>query len=223
MPSDLAIVEASDQSLLVSFGVAIEAKNHARVLALFRSFQKEPARGVVNLHPAYNSLLIRFNALELTHKALDSIVRERLSIVDGSQQEVERRTVRIPVCYKGEFAPDLTELARLHDLSEQDVVDLHVSLDYTVYFLGFVPGFAYLGMVPEQIATPRLPAPRQKVKPGSVGIADRQTGVYPKPTPGGWRLIGRTPVTIGFNFLEPGDQVRFHAISTDEFEAYIPL
>lgn len=222
MPSDVAILEASDQSLLVTFGNTIEAENHARVLALFHSFRNLPVRGLMNLHPAYNSLLIHFNALQLTHGALSAIVWERLSSHDRDH-EFKPKKVRIPVCYEGEFAPDLTELARLHRLSEHDVIDLHVSLDYTVYFVGFVPGFAYLGMVPDQIATPRLPAPRQKVHPGSVGIADRQTGVYPKATPGGWRLIGRTPLPIGFNFLEPGDQVRFEPISRDEFDAYVPV
>ena len=218
MPSDVAILPASDQSLLVSFGL----ESHKCVLSLFRSFQRAPVKGVLNLHPAYSSLLIRFDALAIRSGALEAIVRERLALFDASEETVTK-TIDIPVCYAGEFGPDLAELAALHESSERDVIDLHASQTYTVYFLGFVPGFAYLGMVPEQIATPRLPAPRQRVPRGSVGIADRQTGVYPTATPGGWRLIGRTPLAMfdlarpGFSLLEPGDQVRFQPISASKF------
>lgn len=222
MPSNVAISEASDQSLLISFDVEITAQSHVRVLSLFRSLQSAPVRGILNLHPAYSSLLIRFDALIIGSRTLESIVEERLALLDPAEAAVSK-TVQIPVCYAGDFGPDLTELAALHDISQQDVIDLHVSQIYTVFFLGFVPGFAYLGMVPEQIATPRLPAPRQQVPRGSVGIADRQTGIYPTVTPGGWRLIGRSPVAMfdsarpGFSLLQPGDQVRFQAISESEF------
>ena len=222
MPSDVAISEASDQSLLVSFGLEINARSHQRVLSLFRSLQSTPVKGVLNLHPAYSSLLIRFDALAIGSGALEAVVRERLAYIDTAAS-TKSKTVAIPVCYAGDFGPDLADLAALHDISEQDVIELHASQTYTVYFLGFVPGFAYLGMVAEQIATPRLPAPRQQVPRGSVGIADRQTGVYPTVTPGGWRLIGRTPLAMfdlarpGFSLLEPGDQVRFQPISASEF------
>ena len=125
------------------------------------------------------------------------------------------RTVEIPVSYGGEYGPDLNDVAALHGLSAHDVVRLHSEAVYTVYFLGFVPGFAYMGGLPEALATPRLPAPRKRVEAGSVGIGGGQTGVYPFPTPGGWRLIGRTPLPMfqagreNMSLLEIGDQVRF--------------
>jgi len=146
----------------------------------------------------------------------------------AAEQSVEPAppTLTIPVCYSEEYGPDIGEVAKLHDLSIPDVIELHSSVLYMVYFLGFVPGFAYLGMLSKQLATPRLPSPRTQVPRGSVGIADRQTGVYPVSTPGGWRLIGRTPVTLfdparqAMSYLQPGDRVRFQPISQQEFHAY---
>ena len=108
----------------------------------------------------------------------------------------EPRHREIPVCYGGEFGPDLADVCDTHSLSVEQAIDLHVSATYIVYFLGFVPGFAYLGGLPEALVTPRLPVPRRRVPPGSVGIAGHQSGVYPFATPGGWRLIGRTPLAM---------------------------
>ncbi len=215
MPTDVAIHDLSDQSVLISFGSEFDAANYSRVLGLFRCLRREQVKGVTNLHPAYHSLLIEFDALSFSHDAVRQIALDRLNRGEEGEQS-DQRTVEIPVHYGAEFGPDLPELARMHDLSERDVIDLHAGETYTVYFLGFVPGFAYLGMVPEQIATPRLPAPRKQVPAGSVGIADRQTGVYPIVTPGGWRLIGRTSLAMfdsGSSLLEPGDLVRFRPIS----------
>jgi inhibitor of KinA len=132
--------------------------------------------------------------------------------------------VDIPVCYGGEYGPDLDALAELRGLHAADVIELHASAEYTASFIGFVPGFAYLSGLPEQIGAPRLTAPRQKVPPGSVGIAGSQTGVYPFATPGGWRLIARTPVKMFDPTAHPvsriqlGDKVRFQPISAEEFE-----
>ena len=223
MPFEATFLEASDQSLLVSFGESIEEESHSRVLGLFHSLRGDSARGVVNLHPAYSSLLIRFDPLAVSHGELKAEIASRLSPLVEKQSQ-PGKDVAIPVCYHPEFAPDLAPLASLHSLSVEDAICLHASTIYTVYFLGFVPGFAYLGMLPEQLATPRLPAPRQQVPAGSVGIADRQTGVYPFSTPGGWRLIGRTALTLfepkrpGMSLLQPGDHVKFHPVSLDEFQ-----
>ena len=128
------------------------------------------------------------------------------------------RIVEIPVEYGGQAGPDLPDVAKLSGLSQDEVVRRHSQARYLVYFLGFVPGFAYLGGLPDAIAVPRLPAPRKRVEAGSVGIAGSQTGVYPVPTPGGWRLIGRTPLTIFSATREPGallalgDEVRFRPV-----------
>jgi inhibitor of KinA len=200
----MVISDASDCSVLVTFG-GVETYPH--VLSLFRSLRAQPLAGVRNLHPAYGSLLIEFDSLRLTHQAMHDCLSQR---VFDTQEPAPAKLVTIPVHYNG---PDLADVARLHQLSEAQVIDLHTSTDYTVYFLGFVPGFAYLGMLPEQLATPRLPDPRAHVPPGSVGLADRQTGIYPVSTPGGWRLIGRTPLPITVGLLEPGDQVRFEPLA----------
>src|SRR5204862_8343683 len=135
----------------------------------------------------------------------------------------EPRRVEIPVCYGGEFGPDLAAVCARRGITQARAIEVHSSVEYLVYFLGFVPGFAYLGELPEELVMPRLAAPRKRVPAGSVGIAGNQTGVYPFATPGGWRLIGRSPLKMfrdereGFSLLVIGDRVRFAPISAERF------
>lgn len=215
---------ASDQSLLVTFGHEITLQAHERVRRLLRLLELEPLEGIRNLHPAYCSLLVKFDALRMRHDDLEAVLRKYL----GRLKEVplpEPREVEIPVCYGGEYGPDLCEVAALRGISPAKAIELHASTSYLVYFLGFVPGFAYLGELPEELVTPRLPKPRRRVPAGSVGIAGRQTGVYPFSTPGGWRLLGRTPIQMfrtdrdGLSLLALGDRVRFIPISRSQFAA----
>jgi inhibitor of KinA len=213
---------ASDQSLLVYLGKDISPEIHHRVLRLLRLLESHPIPGVRNLHPAYTSLLIVFDALQLRHGELEQILREYLAR-SGEIPLPAPRLVEIPVCYGGAFGPDLDDIARMHQLTPAQVIDLHASATYLVYFLGFAPGFAYLGGLPGSLVTPRLASPRRKAPAGSVGIAGSQTGVYPFATPGGWRLIGRTPIAMfrperkQMNLLSIGDAVRFTPISPEEF------
>ena len=213
---------ASDQSLLVYFGQEITLQAHQQVRKLLRLLELEPVAGIRNLHPAYRSLLVKFNGLRLRHDEVEAILRRYLERLEGIKLPRPRR-VEIPVCYGGEFGPDLAEVCAIHGLTPAQVVELHASTEYLVYFLGFVPGFAYLGELPEALVTPRLVVPRRRVPAGSVGIAGNQTGVYPFATPGGWRLIGRTPVAMfrvereGFSLLAIGDRMRFAPISADRF------
>jgi inhibitor of KinA len=215
---------ASDQSLLVYFDRKITPHAHQCVRKLLRLLQIEPIAGVRNLHPAYASLLVDFDALKLRHAELERKLRRYLRCAEALKAP-EPRQLEIPTCYGGEFGPDLDEVARLHEITPARVVQLHSSVTYVVYFLGFVPGFAYLGVLPRALVTPRLPNPRRSTPPGSVGIADDQTGIYPLATPGGWRLIGRTllpmfdPRREEMNFLKVGDRVRFVPVSTDQFRA----
>jgi inhibitor of KinA len=215
---------ASDQSLLVYFGQQITIGAHQRVRTLLRLLEQEPIAGVHNLNPAYCSILISFDALQLNRSKLEEILRGYLDRLD-TMQIPEGRELQIPVCYGAEFGPDLIEVASLHELTPDRVIELHASVTYIVYFLGFVPGFAYLGELPEALATPRLDSPRRTTPPGSVGIAGNQTGVYPFATPGGWRLIGRTPIAMfrpdrkAMSFLSIGDRVRFTPISAARFAA----
>jgi inhibitor of KinA len=225
----------SDQSLLVYLDEHNETgrskdrpltqftlQANENVRRLLRLLELEPVAGVRNLHPAYCSLLIKFDALRLRHDELEATVRQYLERL-GDVKLPEPRRVEIPVCYGGEFGSDLAEVCAMRGLTEAHAIELHASAQYLVYFLGFVPGFAYLGELPKELVTPRLSAPRKRVPAGSVGIAGNQTGVYPFATPGGWRLLGRTPLKMfradhnGLSLLSIGDRVRFTPISREQF------
>ncbi len=229
---------ASDQSLLIYFDQEkkksraearplhnqITLQANEKVRRLLRLLELEPIRGIRNLHPAYCSVLVKFDAIRMGHAELEAILREYL----GRLEEValpKPRQVEIPVCYGGEYGPDLNDVAAMHGMTPEQAIELHASTNYLVYFLGFVPGFAYLGELPEALVTPRLATPRRSVPRGSVGIAGNQTGVYPFATPGGWRLLGRTPIAMfrsdrdGLSLLSIGDRVRFVPISRERFAA----
>jgi inhibitor of KinA len=213
---------ASDQSLLVYFGQQITLRAHQRVRKLIGLLDLEPIAGVRNLNPAYCSILVTFDSLRLSHGDLEEVLRAYIDRLDAMQIP-SGRELQIPTCYGGEFGPDLNEVSALRGMTPVQAIELHASVTYIVYFLGFVPGFAYLGELPEALATPRLDSPRRSTPPGSVGIAGNQTGVYPFATPGGWRLIGRTPIAMfradrkAMSFLSIGDRVRFTPISAAQF------
>lgn len=215
-------VRASDQSLLIYFDNQISIRAHEQLRKLLRLLEAEPIPTVCNLHPAYCSLLVKFNPLATDHASLETTLRsylERLRHVTLP----EPLRLEIPVCYGGEFGPDLEDTAKQLGLTAEDVIELHSSVDYLVYFLGFVPGFAYLGELPSSLMLPRLPTPRRKVPAGSIGIAGNQTGVYPFTTPGGWHLLGRTPLQLfrqdraHLSLLTIGDRVRFISIPAERF------
>jgi KipI family sensor histidine kinase inhibitor len=213
---------ASDQSLLVYLGSEIGQATRESALRLLYAIESAPPKWLRNLQPAYASVLISFDLGQVTHHDVEVFVR---ALAESSDRvsPVPSRKVEIPVCYGGEFGPDLEEAASLISLSPERIIKLHVDTLYRAYFLGFAPGFAYLGDLPSQLELPRLATPRKKVPPGAVAIAGKQTGVYPFATPGGWRLIGRTPLTMFREDREPmgliaiGDHVRFRSISREEF------
>lgn len=215
---------ASDQSLLLYFERHVTLDAHLRIRKLLRLLELEPVPGIRNLHPAYCSLLVDFDALKLSHATLEATLRSYIDRLNTLTLPNPRER-KIPTCYGGEFGPDLNEVATRCGMTPAQVVELHASVSYVVYFLGFVPGFAYLGELPEVLATPRLVSPRRSTPPGSVAIAGNQTGVYPFATPGGWRLIGRTPLAMfrpdqkNISFLSIGDRVRFAPISIARFAA----
>lgn len=215
---------ASDQSLLVVLGQDITLETHRRVVGLLRMIEREPIAGVCNLHPAYCSLLIVFDALQLRHAELEAILRTYIDRLETTPQSAAR-LVEVPVCYDAEFGLDLADVAASCSLSVRQIVEMHCSMQYVVYFFGFVPGFAYLGDLPAKLAVPRLATPRRSVPRGSVAIAGRQTGIYPLSTPGGWRILGRTPLAMfrtdrhAMSLLSLGDQVRFVPISRSQFDA----
>jgi KipI family sensor histidine kinase inhibitor len=209
------LTAASDHSLLVSFGREVSLEIHRDVLRLSRLLQGRPE--LLNVHPGYSSVLISFDPRRLESAAVESIVREALVRMPSAPVPAAR-TVEVPVRYGGPDGPDLEEVARLHGMTPGDVVRIHSTAQYLVYFLGFSPGFPYLGGLPQELATPRLGTPRRLVPAGSVGIGGDHTGVYPVASPGGWRIIGRTPLEIfradrdPLTLLQMGDYVRFVAI-----------
>jgi inhibitor of KinA len=186
--------------------------------------QREPLAWVRNLQPAYCSLLVSFDACVVDHAQVEATLRSYEKRAEEIALPVPR-LVEILVCYGGEFGPDLEKVASLHGLKPERVIELHSSQTYHAYFLGFAPGFAYLGDLPDALATPRLATPRRKVPAGSVGIAGKQTAVYPFATPGGWNLLGRTPLHMfrvdrePMELLDVGDEVRFRPITHEEFSA----
>jgi inhibitor of KinA len=180
--------------------------------------------------PAFVSIVVHYDPLVAAreengrpYERVVNFLRERLTGLAVEALDAPR-LVEIPVCYGGDLGPDLDDVARMHELSPDEVVRLHSAAEYLVYMIGFMPGFAYLGGLPERIATPRRKTPRTAVPAGTVGIGGRQTGVYPLVSPGGWNLIGRTPVKI-FDIarseptlLGTGDRVRFRPMTRAEFD-----
>lgn len=208
----MTILPASDRSLLVSFGEEISLEVHAQVDRLTRSL--EGVRGILNRHPAFTSVLVDFDPRIYLHADVEALIRERFAGA-SRQASGETRIVEIPVRFGGEHGPDLEDLSRHAGLAPERVVELYCAAEYVVYFVGFSTCFPYLGGLPKELAMPRLAAPRRHVPEGSVGIAGSQAGVYPLASPGGWRLIGRTPMRL-FDALAtpPGalrmsDRVRF--------------
>jgi KipI family sensor histidine kinase inhibitor len=219
----MRITAASDSSLFISFGETISLEAHRQVISLFHAVYALHDSRIRNLHPAYASLLIDFDPLRLTHEELEGLLAPILREPAPSSTPTST-IVEIPVCYDADLAPDLSQVAQHALITEEQVIALHSAGEYFVYFLGFSPGFAYMGGLAPQLQVPRLPTPRKHVSAGSVGVAGQQTGIYPNDSPGGWQIIGRTPLRM-FNAsgdspsrLQPGDRVRFRRITRNEFD-----
>lgn len=217
------IVPAGESALFVEFEERIDAEVNARAIACADTIQAAQLAGVRDVVPTYRSVAVYFDPLRTDHDALTACL-ERAADQPLTPPSATPVPVRIPVCYGGDLGPDLAGVASLARLSESDVVRIHGAATYRVFMLGFVPGFAYLGIVDARIAVPRHPTPRVRVPSGSVGIAGMQTGVYSADTPGGWQLIGRTP-TKPFDpsrddpfLMKAGDAVEFYAIDRDEYQ-----
>lgn len=221
----LNVIPAGDSALVIEFEDRIDPDVNARAVRLADAVVGERIRGVRDVVPTYRSVAVYFDPLRVDYERL----RNYLDAVDPDVSGAADRsteTIRIPVCYGGELGPDLAEVAGFAGTTEQEVVRLHAGGSYRVYMLGFVPGFAYMCPVDSRIAMPRRPTPRIRVPLGSVGIGGIQTGIYPAETPGGWRLIGRTPLkpfdpNRATPFLmKAGDTVQFYPIGRAEYEAW---
>ena len=214
---------SGDSCLVMEFGDEISPELNQMVRRVSVSLAEAEIQGVTELVPTYRSLYIEYDPLQINLEEL----KRRLVEIEGSLGRIDLpppRTVEIPTLYGGEQGPDLASVAEYHGISEREVVEIHKSGDYLVYMLGFTPGFAYLGGLSERISTPRLETPRLRVPAGTVAIAGRQTGVYPVESPGGWRLLGRTPIRLFDphkdppSALQPYDHVRFMEIDEEEYE-----
>jgi inhibitor of KinA len=220
----MRIVPAGDSALVVEFEDRIDPEVNAKVIAVSESVAAGRFAGVRDVVPTYRSLAIYFDPLRVDYDGLTAHL-ERASQV-ASSARIIRNVVRIPACYDAELGPDLADVASFARVAVEEVVRLHTAATYRVFMLGFVAGFAYLGAVDERIAMPRHATPRVRVPLGSVGIAGVQTGIYPAETPGGWRLIGRTPLKP-FDverrdpfLMKAGDRVEFYSISRAEYDAW---
>lgn len=212
-----------DAALTVEFGREIDPALNTRVIAFADTVRAQLWEGVLDVVPTYRSVTIHVDPLALPMNRLTDRLLQLPHTAPSPTASVGSQHT-IPVLYGDEWGPDLEDVAAFAKMSVADVVRLHSSVQYRVYMLGFSPGFPYLGSVPEPLAIPRLATPRSTVPAGSVGIAGHQTGIYPTSTPGGWRLIGRTPVALYRPtnstpfLLGPGDVVRFEPIELQEFD-----
>lgn len=214
-------LKQGDTAMVVQFGDVIDRALSDRVLNLSRRIRATAVSGVTDLVPTFRSLLVNYDPLVV---GCDELKRQLESLLDSSDaQAPEARQWTIPVCYEGDYAPDVNEVAEAGGISRTQVVQQHADTLFHVYMLGFVPGFPYMGDLPPSLVSPRRSDPRTRVPPGSVAIALTMTAIYPLESPGGWHLIGSTPVRL-FNvdapqpaLLSPGDKVRFKPIAQAEY------
>ena len=223
----IRLLPEGEGGLLVELGDGIDPDVNATVHALARAVVQRLGAGVLEVVPSYASLLVIFDPLRLSRERLKARVAAIAREVEGIRAVPPRRVVELPVCYGGELGPDLEDVARAVALSPAEVIARHSAPVYRVYLLGFTPGFPYLGGMDPRLACPRLPSPRVRVPAGSVALAGPQTGVYSVESPGGWRLLGRTPLRL-FDpdpgarrpfLLAPGDGLRFVPVGRARFDA----
>ena len=217
------ISPVGDCAISIDFGQVIDPKINRHIRQIIEQIKDLQLDGIIELVPTYCALLVQYDAMVYSYSDICRILEPTLqeSVTDSANELVT--IVEIPTVYGGEFGPDLGFVASHNHLSEAEVVSIHSGTDYLVYMLGFIPGFTYLGGMDPRIATPRLSSPRTLIPAGSVGIAGEQTGTYPSDSPGGWQIIGRTPVTMydmskkQAALLQAGDYVRYVPIDENEF------
>ncbi|MFI3168334.1 MAG: 5-oxoprolinase subunit PxpB [Faecalibacterium sp.] len=210
----VSIKAVGASGLLVCFGAAVEESINAKVMALAATLAARPILGMGETVPSFASLLVYYNPLLTDYPTMKAAVEHAIAAM-GEVAAATGKTVEIPVCYGGKYGEDLAFIAQHAGLSEAEVIALHSAQPYRIYMLGFLPGFPYLGGLDERLHTPRLANPRTKIPAGSVGIGGQQTGIYPMASPGGWQLLGRTPLRLfapekgGKLPYLAGDSIRF--------------
>jgi|SRR5690625_1127690 len=225
-----------DSALVIQFDVEISAFIHNKIMNIVILLETKPFAGFIEAVPGYNNITVYYDPVTVHYHNQYGFKKTAFEIVSASIIEyvkksednlfIKKKKVNIPVLYGERFGPDLEYVAKFHDITPEKVIELHTNKDYLVYMLGFAPGFPYLADLDEKIATPRKTKPRPNIPIGSVGIAGKQTGMYPLESPGGWQVIGQTPVNLFTpkasppTLLKPGDEIRFIPITEDEYYSY---
>jgi inhibitor of KinA len=221
-----SIYPLGDSAITLDLGNYIDENLNARALAIYDWLESHPLDGVFDRIVAYSSVSVFYDPTRVYDRmAVSEWLLEAWQQTAAACPGIDGRDIRIPVCYEGEYAPDLEAVARLTGLSRGEVIDLHCSVTYRIYMIGFLPGFPYMGKIEPRLEIPRKPRPAPVIA-GGVGIAGMQTGIYPLNSPGGWQIIGRTPVHLFDRNTDPpillrtGDRVRFYPVSLAEFPSF---
>lgn len=221
-----------DRAITINFGNEIQKDLHQKITIFTKHLETDPFPGMLEVIPSFTAVTIFYDPTKVLlttpnqtpYEKIVKIVKSKVFNLPLSNRQ-KSKTVTIPVCYGGEYGPDLQAVANYHQLSEQQVIHIHSNQEYIVYMIGFAPGFPYLGGMAKEIVTPRKATPRLSIPAGSVGIGGEQTGVYPIESPGGWQIIGRTPLQLFQknskqpSLLKAGDIVRFQPITPQRFKS----
>lgn len=232
MSKSYSFFPLGDSAVHIQFENIVSEKVHRQVTAMTRRIEQNPFPGWIECIPSYTSVAVYYDydkigkpdGFDTVFAYVCSMLEQRMEAGAGEKIITKYEVVDIPVCYGGDYGPDLDEVAQRNHITPRDVIRIHSGQDYLVYAIGFAPGFPYVGGIPEQIATPRKQTPRLQIPAGSVGIAGTQTGIYPIETPGGWQIIGRTPLGLFRPEAEPptllksGQYIRFRPIQAEEYE-----
>ncbi len=234
LTNEFSISNLGDSALIINFSNVITEDVNKKVLSLFHFFKLISLPGIIDIVPAYSSLIIHYDLRILNQKTVSNKTSvqtftdqvKKLVAENTELTAFSSRRIKIPVCYAEKYALDINEIMKQKKISIPEIIQLHTAKKYRIYMIGFLPGFAYMGEVDEQIAMPRKQQPRTNVAAGSVGIAGMQTGIYPLDSPGGWQIIGKTPLKLFDKekdhpvLLQPGDEIEFYPITEDEFKNY---
>lgn len=219
------IYNIHDQAITIEFAAEISDAINMQVIAMQHAIKSSPIKGFIEAVPAYGSLTVYFND-QVSAETVRSWLSDLSAQVSNTSLAKEGKQISIPVCYDPSLGTDLDWVAAHLNLSMEDIIALHTSIAYRVYMIGFIPGFPYMGTLPPALEVPRKQTPSMKIPAGSVAIAGKQTGIYPAEVPGGWQVIGRTPLrmfnpsTTPCSFLNAGDIVQFKPITLEAFNQY---
>ncbi|MGP7818642.1 5-oxoprolinase subunit PxpB [Niallia sp. 01092] len=232
--SNIQLTALGDSAIVIQLGNEISNEVHRKVMMVKTHLEKNLSSGFIECVPSFTNVTLYYDPVMIYNQykhtvkisspfqIVRSIIEEELKHMSESE-DLDYRSIEIPVCYGGEYGPDLEEVAKYNGISADEVIAIHSAGEYLVYMIGFAPGFPFMGGMSDKIATPRRSTPRTSIPAGSVGIAGKQTGIYPLSTPGGWQLIGQSPTPLFLpnenppSLLQAGDRVKFRSISQEEF------